>query len=100
MPVKSLGIYFGRNAGKYKKLNFDKQYDKSEKLLNNWTKRNLTIIGKITVVKSLIFLNLTFLASVTHIDKSNMNKFNTLIYHMNHPYIKPFHKFSNKTHVT
>ena len=79
-PVKSLGIYFGRNAGECKKLNFDKQYDKSEKLLNNWTKRNLTIIGKITVVKSLILPNLTFLASVTHIDKSNIDKFNTLIY--------------------
>ena len=79
-PVKSLGIYFSRDKNECKKLNFDKQYHKSEKLLNTWKKRNLTLVGKITVLKSLVLPNLTFLASVTHIDKKCIDKFNTLIY--------------------
>ena len=44
--VKSLGIYFSRDKNECKKLNFDKQYHKSEKLLNTWKKRNLTLVKK------------------------------------------------------
>ena len=79
-PVKSLGIYFGKNSKQCKDLNFDKQYNKSEKIINNWKKRNLSMAGKITVVKSLILPNITFLASVTHLDKQQIDKFYTLIY--------------------
>ena len=38
------------------------------------------MIGKITVIKSLILPNLTFLASVTTISKNFLNEFKTLIY--------------------
>ncbi len=66
-PVKCLGVYFGYDKEKCKKLNLEKQYIKSEKTINNWKKRNLTIIGRITVVKTFILPNLTYAASVTDI---------------------------------
>ena len=59
-PVKSLGVYFGRDQNICKHLNFQKQLEKSKRILIDWQKRNLTLIGKITVVKSLIIPNLTF----------------------------------------
>jgi hypothetical protein len=36
----------------------------SKDIINNWNKRNLSILGKITVVKSLLLPNITYIASV------------------------------------
>jgi hypothetical protein len=41
------GIYFGHNKAECKKLNIEKQLLKSEKIMNSWKKRNITMIGKI-----------------------------------------------------
>ena len=61
-------------------MNIDKQYDKINKILNNWKKRNLTMIGRITVIKSLIIPNITYIASVTDINKGHLKPFKSLIY--------------------
>jgi hypothetical protein len=50
--VKCLGIYFGHNKAECKKLNIEKQLLKSEKIMDSWKKRNITMIGKIMIVKS------------------------------------------------
>ena len=68
-PIKSLGIYFGTNKSECYKLNTEKILEKSEKSLKSWKMRNLTIIGRITIVKSLILPNITYLASVSVIEK-------------------------------
>jgi hypothetical protein len=36
---------------------------KTKDIINNWNKRNLSILGKITVVKSLLLPNITYIAS-------------------------------------
>ena len=36
-----------------KKLNIEKQLLKSEKIMNSWKKRNITMVGRIMLVKSL-----------------------------------------------
>ena len=79
-PIKSLGVYFGYNYKECQKLNFEKQFKKCENIINDWNKRNITLIGKIVVVKSLILPNLTYLASNTIISKDNIQRFKTLIY--------------------
>lgn len=79
-PIKSLGIYLGINKIECKTLNFSKMYGKIETTLSNWKKRNLTLIGKITVIKSLIIPQITFLASVSEIEKKEIKKIQTLIY--------------------
>jgi hypothetical protein len=78
--VKCLGIYFGHNKAECKKLNIEKQALKSEKIMNSWKKRNITIVGRIMLVKSLIIPNVTYVASVTNIDKKYVSKFKTMIY--------------------
>jgi hypothetical protein len=47
-----LGIYFGHNEAECKKINTEKQLLKSEKIMNSWKKRNITMVGKIMIVKS------------------------------------------------
>ena len=78
--VKSLSIYFGVNKEECQRLNFEKILEKSEALIKTWNKRNLSMIGKITVVKSLIIPNITYVATVTAIKKENINKFKKIIY--------------------
>lgn len=64
-PVKALGIYFGHNKEECDKLNWEKRINKVESLITSWKKRNLTILGKILIIRSLILPIFTFLASST-----------------------------------
>jgi hypothetical protein len=52
--LKCLGICFGHNKAECKKLNIEKQLLKSEKIINSWKKRNIAMVGRIMLVKSLI----------------------------------------------
>ena len=79
-PIKSLGIYFGYHNKECEKLNFEKQFKKCEKIINDWNKRNLTLIGKIVIVKSLILPNLTYLISNITLSKEHIQKFKSLVY--------------------
>lgn len=72
-PIKSLGIYFGHNKQECQKLNFEKQLLKCKKIITDWSKRNLTIIGKIVIIKSLVLPNLTYIASNTIIPKDMLH---------------------------
>ncbi len=49
----NLGITFETLANDITYSNFQKQKEKIIKLLSDWSLRNLSIIGKITVIKSL-----------------------------------------------
>ena len=73
--VKYLGVYFGYEKNKYMKLNAEKQLLKSVKILNMWKKWKLTMIGKVTVMKSLIIPNIIYIASVLDIDNETIIKF-------------------------
>ena len=50
--------------------------------MNSWKKRNITMVGRIMIVKSLIIPNITYMyvASATNIDKEYVSKFKTMIY--------------------
>ena len=67
--VKCIGIYVGHNKAECKKINIEKQLLKSEKKMHSWKKRNLTMVGRIMLAKSLIIPNIAYVASVTSIFK-------------------------------
>jgi hypothetical protein len=52
--IKSLGIYFGNNNEESQNLNWENKIEKMNKLFCAWGKRNLSILGKILIIKSLI----------------------------------------------
>ena len=62
-PIKTLGVYFGNNKEECEKLNWENKIDKMNTLFFSWGKRNLTILGKIMIIKALVIPIFTFVAS-------------------------------------
>ena len=57
----SLGVNFSINVEDIWSLNMDKKMLEIQRLLTKWKKRDLTIIGRITVIKSLVLSKLVHL---------------------------------------
>ena len=53
---KLLGIKFDVNLNNMIKVNYDESIRKIKGIINQWSKRNLTVIGRITVVKTLLLV--------------------------------------------
>ena len=79
---KTLGINFSLNINSLYELNFIPKLAKIEQTLNCWRHRNLSLLGKVTVIKSLLLPQLLYLFSVLciHIPKSFFKKLNHLFY--------------------
>ncbi len=58
---KTLGIIFSTNLPNMIETNYDDVMASIRKLIHSWSRRNLTVLGRVTVVKSLILSKLTFL---------------------------------------
>ena len=73
---KTLGINFSLNINSLYELNFIPKLAKIEQTLNCWRHRNLSLLGKVTVIKSLLLPQLLYLFSVLciHIPKSFFKK--------------------------
>ena len=52
--VKILGMWFTTDKDEMNSLNYEKLKEKISKILNNWQARGLTILGKITVINTLV----------------------------------------------
>ena len=65
--VKILGIFFSYNEEIMKEKNFVCVIKKIEKVLAVWRMRSLTLSGKITVLKSLIFSKIVFVSFLSNI---------------------------------
>jgi hypothetical protein len=64
--MKTLGISIPTN-GKYEdliKLKYDEKKVKIKNIIQSWSKRSLTLLGKLTIIKSLVVPQLTYLLSV------------------------------------
>jgi hypothetical protein len=79
--VKSLGVCFS-NIKPFNVLeeNWRGKVDKIKNLIQMWKQRNLTMVGKITIVKSLLASQLSFISSVLNIPDVIVNELNTLFF--------------------
>ena len=66
-PIKIVGIHFSYDKKWATTLNFAKPMENFERTLNMWKQRNLTIIGKIQIVKSLALSKLIYLIRITSV---------------------------------
>ena len=55
-------------------MNINKQLLKCKSIIDSWKKRNLSMIGKITVITSLIIPNITYLASMINLDNERIKE--------------------------
>ena len=79
-PIKILGVHFTDNWGKRQELNFDAVLKSISKTLKGWKWRNLTLYGKIQVVKSFVIPKFMFRASLICLSKDIIKQANSVIY--------------------
>jgi hypothetical protein len=79
--LKILGIVFANNesAGNLHE-NWVNQMDKIQKLVDVWRKRDLSLMGRVTVVKSLILSKVTHLLQVLLMPEEYRSKINNLVF--------------------
>ena len=62
-PIKYLGIYIGYDIDKCNNLNFDEKITAIDNVLNEASKRNLTLFGKVCIIKSLALSKIVYIAT-------------------------------------
>ena len=63
-PIYALGVYFSYDDKLAAKKNFFDRLDSLRKLLNIWSARDISVHGRIQIVKSMAISKLTFVCSV------------------------------------
>ena len=56
-----LGIIFNVDLREITQINYDNALSKIKKIINSWSRRNISTLGKITVLKSLIITHINYL---------------------------------------
>ena len=79
-PMKILGIYFTYDWRKKRELNFEAILKSLRKTLNSWQWRNLSLYGKIQIVKTFAIPKFMFRASVISLSKEIVKQVNSIIY--------------------
>ena len=79
-PVKSLGVYFGYNKLSLETNQWNEKINNIESVLNLWRQRNLTLYGKVTILKSLIAAKILYWATVSDVPHNVTVRLNTLFF--------------------
>lgn len=78
--VKALGIYFSRNRQECLRLNWDKLLEDIQNLLNSWKRRNLTLFGRVTILKTLALSKCNYILQNIPVTKEILTKLETLLF--------------------
>ena len=79
-PIYALGVYFSYNEELATKMNFFDKLSPLQKLLNIWSSRDISIYGRINIVKTLTLSKLTFICSVLNTLPGFTAEVNKIIY--------------------
>ena len=79
-PIKALGVYFSYNQADKDNENFTLMIKKIKAALNVWCQSNLTLIGRITIVKTLALTKLTFISSFESVPDLAIKETESAIY--------------------
>ena len=78
--MKILGIYFTYNWQKFQELNFENIVKSIKKSINAWPWRNLTMIGRIQIIKTFAIPKFMFRASLISLTKKIVKQVNSVLY--------------------
>ena len=79
-PVKALGVHFTYDQHLLKEKGFIERLDSIKKLINIWSSRNLSIHGKITIIKSFLIPKFVFICSMLPTPKEVVKQLNQMIF--------------------
>ena len=78
---KALGVAFSTDLDSMVSLNYNKAIESLRKHIAMWSKRNLTVLGRVTVVKSLLLSKLTFfILSIPNPPINTIKDLNTMFF--------------------
>ena len=78
--VKALGVWLSTDPDLTVSLNYKDKLDKIKTILECWKLRRLSLLGKITVLKSLVASQLTYIFSPFHANNKVIKEINGLFY--------------------
>ena len=78
--VNALGVWFSTIKEESAMLNFQEKKEKISKIIENWQFRRLTLLGKITVIKSLLASRLVYILSPLPTPSGYLKEINSLLY--------------------
>ena len=78
--VKSLGLWLSTDPELSASLNYNEKLEKVKEILRCWKYRRLTLLGKITVIKSLVVSQLVYLHSPLRSNYRVLKEINDLLY--------------------
>ena len=78
--VKSLGLWISTDPELSASLNYNEKLEKVKEILRCWKYRRLALLGKITVIKSLVVSQLVYLLSPLRSNYKVLNEINDLLY--------------------
>ena len=79
-PMKILGIFFTYDWQKFQELNSEKIIKSIKKSLNAWQWRNLTLLGRIQIIKTFAIPKFMFRASQIPITKEIIKEINSVLF--------------------
>lgn len=79
-PLKILGVYVSYNKDACYMLNFENRINKAKRIIDLWSMRNLTIFGRIQIIKTFIQSQFLFVSSVLETPDKAMKQINSLIF--------------------
>ena len=79
-PIRALGVYIGHNEADCYEMNWARKINTIQKLADSWALRNLTIIGKIYVIKSELLSKIIYCATVLAIPQGIVKQLNKIFY--------------------
>lgn len=79
-PTKALGIWLSKDEQIITKHNIESKISKIKNLLNLWKQRNITIKGRVTVLKSQALPIVTFVASFLYVPESAIEQIDRLFF--------------------
>ena len=75
-----MGVYFSYDEELATKRNFFEKLPKLKKILNIWSSRDISIYGRVNIVKTLAISKLTFVCSVLDTPKGFTDEVNNIIF--------------------
>ena len=79
-PIYALGVYFSYDEKLANKKNFFEELPKLKKTLNIWSSRDISIYGRVNIIKTLAISKLTFICSVLDTPKGFTDEVNNIIF--------------------
>ena len=78
--IKILGVFISNNMDLAIDLNLKERIISIRSVINNWKRRNLTLIGKIVVLETFIILQFQYVLSAIHIPEKYIKEINDIMF--------------------